>query len=84
MASKRGRTCFASGWQQTLAVISQLRGASLGWRQWSRRLGYLRKVSKAWALEARSPAAEEGSSRENCLRKERDSGFYETGQGEIN
>jgi hypothetical protein len=50
------RSGFSSGFQQTLVLISQISGTPAFWRQCSPRMGYLGKVSKAWALQAQAPA----------------------------
>ena len=84
MASSRERTCFSSGFQQTLVLISQLSGAPVYWRQWSRRMSYLAKVSKAWSLEARSLPGTAFFPGENFSPKYRAWRYYETGKGKIN
>ena len=83
MDSSRERTCFASGFQQTLVVTSRLSGAPVYWRQWSRRMGYSAKVSKAWSLEARSLPGTALFPGENFSPKYLAWRYYEAGKGKI-
>jgi hypothetical protein len=61
MAKRRARPGFAAGFKQTLFLIRRLSGAPFYLCQWSPRMGYLGKVSKAWAMQAWSPLGPEVS-----------------------